>query len=72
MIDLLKKSFIQQKVVEEIKHVNMHLNIPYMSKTDDYTYFKVILSTAITYEETSLYRTRIIARNLSVNEYENE
>jgi hypothetical protein len=39
MIDLLKKSFIQQKVVEEIKHVNMHLNVPYMSKTDDYTYF---------------------------------
>jgi hypothetical protein len=54
MIGLLKKSSIQQKVVEEIKHVNVHLNVPYVSKTDDYTYFKIILSAAITYDETSL------------------
>ena len=32
----------------------MHLNIPYMSKTDDSTYFKIIPCAANTYEETSL------------------
>jgi len=38
-------------MVEEIKHVNIHFNVPYMSKTDDSTYFKIILCAAITHEE---------------------
>jgi hypothetical protein len=41
-------------MVEEIKHVNMQLIVPYMSETDDYTYFKIIPCAPITYEETSL------------------
>jgi len=41
-------------MVEEIKHVNMYLNVPYMSKTDHYTYFKIIPCSVITYEETSI------------------
>jgi len=50
MIGLLK-NFIQQTMDEEIKHVNMHINVPYISRTDDSTYFKIIPCAVITYEE---------------------
>jgi hypothetical protein len=53
LIRKLKNSFIQQTMVEEIQHVNMHLNVPYESNIDNYTYFKIIPYVAITYEETS-------------------
>jgi len=38
-------------MVEEIKHVNINLNAPYVSKTDDSTYFKFIPCAAITHKE---------------------
>jgi hypothetical protein len=53
-------------MVEEVQYVNIQLNVPYISKTDIYTYFKVIPSAAITSEETSLQRIRVIVRNLTV------
>jgi hypothetical protein len=66
MTGLLTEQLLETDMVEEIKHVNMHLNVPCMSTIDDYTYFKIIPYIAIIYEETSLHGVRIIARNLTV------